>query len=963
MSVLYKEYLLLANRLTRHAQPVMNGNIQQAPLLRQRQKNCQTSSYELLGAPILAFRNEQAYSSDATTIDHQPHQRRPIHRDDLKELFKKNRACARWYYPIDFHRIKLHLQCVAAGADDDDDDKKPEMSNKRKRSRKHVDERHHGDDGIPPSTEDIRKDGSQKTTQRPREETEKPRTVDARDKKSSKKRKKKFKHAQKTKSSSVEKTRRKQYKAMAREAKNDRNNTICRTDFIAKQNFELQQEARRFLLSRSHDESQSYHLLRLYQKYDVNLTPAGISLQGKGLLKYGFDTTVRQNLLKFAKERKFRADPAYMAPFSSSDWATGLARLSGHKADNPVARDFGNCLCSFSCLCTRCKKSNNPTWWILHPTGPLLETIRLSHLATPRGRRVWTDIKFSQLGTAAVRNQGGLDTGEGVRQIVQCGDDTFIARGSSYFTIFRVAEQHVRNSPSRDKMCLGAARALEQVQREDLRSFVRGSLSYRPRTLTVHPRFVGPLTDGRVAVVYESENRNVTNTIRQFTIGDEVRSTEHTISSLQLISELQYSSHHPMVIWCSARSFVRSLPTRNHFRGNPRVGFGTALFSLDMRSNKAVFEWSPSAEGFVNEGIHSISGLLTDWDRESTLFVSSSSAKKTWELDMRMPCRSVASWSLPHLGEGPGASAGLYGTTGAGMILDRPKSPQGQDRKAEPVFAVNRTPGTTGIHLYQRPNTLPLFRCPPIEALHTAKVNDFSGSVATSKVFPLPDVGESVFTCGLTTIRIPTRNLFVSRKEPEKEKILNHAPRSLCVVSSTNKGDVYLHPLLESDSMDSLERNFPDTPVGFASVPVPNEHRSLDVHASGLNRLPLNLTNEYPLPSSAIVLPFDSMAGSQKKEGNHWNPRWEEQDGSLEVPVGTSQTMTMSVRAGNRVKVLPSFVDAQREAFAATLDCFDDNLADIQRWQMLRDPNPERTDMSLDELDNAQLEWNQEAFR
>ena len=170
---------------------------------------------------------------------------------------------------------------------------------------------------------------------------------------------------------------------------------------------------------------------------------------------------------------------------------------------------------------------------------------------------------------------------------------------------------------------------------------------------------------------------------------------------------------------------------------------------------------------------------------------------------MRMPCRPVSCWSLPHYSEGPGTEPDKFGVFGAGMIFSRPRV----HGHGMPLFAINKTPGTTGIHLYQSPNRVPSFQCLPAESLFTPAVNSSSMSVATSMLLPLPDAAGSVFTCGLSSFCVPTRHLLQSAESGEEQTILDYSRTTVCVVSSTNKGDLYLHSLLESKSEASLGTN------------------------------------------------------------------------------------------------------------------------------------------------------------
>eukprot|EP00977_Amphora_coffeiformis_P023235 scaffold12636_cov176-Amphora_coffeaeformis.AAC.3 len=869
-------------------------------------------NYELLGAPVLLYRNEASY----TELDLPAH---TVTQDALDDIQAAKRARARWYYPIDFHRVRH----VTGELSDKNDEQFLPAGNLathygRKRKRKEKDN----------------------------------------------------KKIDKEEAAKLEKKN--QILKVASRLEKEQITLLRDRKFLSEQNLDLQQEARLVLL-RGHDRDASKNILWSYQHNDTNMYPGKFRLiRNDGRLNntcsFQFGNLQQERLSRYAKERLNNADPAYLCPFQQTSWMD-LYELDGtrtsgkEESDTRFANEYGNCIVSFPCSCTICDKVKSPAWWFLHPVGPLLETIQLSHFATPNGRQAWRAMKFS--GGLIADGSGKmvstskrrvLDTGDSVREIMKCGENLFVARGTCYFTIFRILHGEPTKNPDNEELCLGGAQVLVLVDRVDLRSFIRGAPSYRPRNMTSHPRYGEELSDARVAVVCELENREVCNSIRQYNIGEEIRSTEHSIASLQLISNLQYSSFHPMVLWASARSYVRPLPTSNHLRGFPRVGFGTALFSIDLRSDKAAFQWSPSVEEFATEGTHSVSNILTDWGRDNTLFVSSISSKKTWELDMRMPCRSVTSWSLPHYGEGYGAETNRFGCFGAGMLFERPSSVHGRGL-GDPIFAVNTTPGSAGIHLYQRPSNRPNFQCPPMESIFTQGVNASNVCVAASMMFPLPDVAGSVFTCGLSSIRVPTTDLFPSEENLAANRIVDRAPTTICVVSSTNKGDVYVHPLLESASEEALSRGSDSLPLGGSSVFVPHENVVPAQRSALFNSFPLNLTNEYPIPSSAIIAPLKQKRRSEWKVSEPWEAQFTEQEDSVLVHPSGTQSVALSTGAGQSVHLRASLMETQKKAFYTTLDSFNDDLLRSQRKQIRQNKHIYRTDLTGETIENAELDW------
>ena len=762
------------------------------------------------------------------------------------------------------------------------------------------------------------------------------------------------------------KARRQLLRSVAYRLEREQERVIRDPVFRDEHNLDLQQKVRGALL-RDHDKEAAPRLIPWHQQHDVNAFPARLSVVGderqKGR-KVAFKYTEKQNrrLRMYANERMKHAEPAYLAPWQQSSWMDGDEMKEGIKAEvgdgTSSASQFGNCLVSFQCRCKVCLGSVSPNWWVLHPIGHLLEKIRLSQFATSGGREVWRGTKLAStrgINVTAVKGREGvqgrplpLDTGDTVLEMKQCGDQLFIARGSSYCTLFRVVVVDLTNSSPSDETCFGGSQVLFQVARLDFRCFIRGSLSYRPRSIVCHPRFGADFLDAKVAVALELEGGNVCNSIREYMVGDEIRPTEHTIRNLQLISDMQYSSSHPMVLWASARSYIKPLPAPERAGAVPKVGFGTSLFSIDLRNDEATFQWSPSASEFGTDGIHSISSVMTDWDRENAAFLSSISAKQTWELDMRMPCRPVCIWSLPHYGEGTGAEHDEFGVFGAGMIFARPKCSHG---RGYPIFAVNKSRGTTGMHLYQRPNRAPNFQCFPGESGFTPAVSSSPVSVAAGMLFPLPDAAGSVFTCGLTSFRVLTRELLPSTDSVDEQTILDHAQTTVCVVSSTNKGDVYVQALLESKSEYLLATYCDCAPLRSTRVAATSERSILDREAPH-NWLPVTLSNEYPVPSSAIANPLEEQKRTAKKTRIPWTAEFEDRDNTVGIQPGGALPMAPSKGAGQSVKLDSGFVDAR----SRTVNCFNNRLRHAQRWEIGRDKNFERTDLT-EVFEHAELDW------
>jgi len=625
--------------------------------------------------------------------------------------------------------------------------------------------------------------------------------------------------------------------------------------------------------------------------------------------------------------------------------------------DEDDPRRFGNCLvavpcpCPYCCCCRRRRRSSetgetttkedddkeesdggakdgsalqpspSPSWYLLYPTGPLLNVVRLSQLVFPRDSST-----SSSNGKTAAEEAIHLDVGDGIRQLVKCGvehdDGAYVARTNSQCTVFAIAWDATAAPPLRSpgggsgsgdgaaatssppggcRRCWGIEAAkLKQLHRIDLRSFAvqKPMPSYRPVDVACHPKYGRrSWTAYKIAILSESsihgnEQRNVVHHVdaspRDATIA------RHAVANLQRISKIDFCQSHPMVLWAAARSYVRPALAGHYLSKFPRIGHGDSLFSIDLRTNRAAFQWSPSAEDYMVEGVHSVSGVATDWNKDHAVWVSSASAGRTWEIDARMPCRVVTAWSLPHACDGVGANLPATGFHGAGTLFSQPQyNAAGGACKIPldhfPMLSVGLTPSTTfGIHLYQRPLVLPHFQTRSVECAAgpgLAFLKDTS--IAASSVFVLPDVSRDVFTCGLAPIPVPASRYL----SPEDLATMGFHDRDsvgpvLCSVTMTNKGDLYVNSLLESRA--SFRRSQIDSglPVGSAAIPLPTTLSNLELGQSPLpsrpSRFRVRLVNELPLTSSAITFkqPLCESAtakalsvGEQKDATNRINPR------------------------------------------------------------------------------------------
>jgi hypothetical protein len=600
---------------------------------------------------------------------------------------------------------------------------------------------------------------------------------------------------------------------------------------------------------------------------------------------YGITNFLCQQTQQYDRQRMDRSDPAYLAPFSLSAvremtrqdiMARGVPMygkqnirrdVPGILHDDPNApTTFGNCLCSFPCECGICRSSSNPVMCVLHPVGALQDRVRLSFLRFPNTRDI-TEYKLPRKGIPEE-----INVGDRLRQIQPCGRDPlrFVARTSIHWTVFSVRFVQADNDDDDDdddkadrgETCWGAIE-LRKLHRIDQRTLWKERPSFRPLDVTSHPNYgVGVLTNPRVVVLYESQTKE-RNTLHHVQIGAEAISVQkYRVANLQEISQIEFSSHHPMVLWAAARSYVRPALTHGYLPNKkPRIGHGNSLFSVDLRQRNdtmATFQWSPSAEEYVPECIYSISGIFTDWSRDHSLLVASISAFKTWEIDTRMPCQSIHCWSLPHFCDDLGPTLPSTGFYGGGTLFSMPLQTvrnETQSTKQLPIFSVGKSAGVYSIHALQRPSRAPSLFTKPVEIAMGPDPSQ-NCSVVKCGAFALPDVSDRIFTCGLTSFSMPSYNCLYDDDIENMECVDNDL---LFTISLTSKGDIYAHSLLESYSNKRRSKAFPGFPVGTSMIPATV---TLSTKRSSWNALKYVFSNQLPIPSQSISRSTSRPAGA-----------------------------------------------------------------------------------------------------
>jgi len=644
--------------------------------------------------------------------------------------------------------------------------------------------------------------------------------------------------------------------------------------------FNLQQRARwRVLDEHNLDTNDMAKMIRETSRYERAYMPATQKKIG-GRLYPGLKDSQLEHATMAIRQRNIYSDPSYLWVPRNSDITDGMAlwkqpTAESHLSRVSIGRDIvpldvenavlncvGNCISCFSCFCSVC--AHDPltaSQWILHPVGSLLDRIRLSHVQLPNNPRQIARVRSnvdSLYGTLEV------DAGDRVWQLTRCAKRTYVARTSAICTIFEAAMSKYSVTEGNDQQCAGASIHLVVLHRLDFR---KGTPACLPRWCVGHPEYERPWTDPKLAILCKSEASGCQNIVKQVNAGiDHAKASHSFIDNLQTIGQIDFSKQHPMVLWSAARSFVRPTAGKGIFHECYALGHGFSLYSVDLRTNKATFQWSPSALHHVAEGVYSISAVRTIWSSDHSVLVSSMNARKTWEIDSRMPCSVVNTWSLPH-GCDKGMEDGkvpYWGNGGVGFLLSSQRSSvSGSDT----LMGLNCSPGSFGIHFYRRPLNPPRLQTESVEIADVGTAGGSKGmSIASSSSYALPDVSGNVFSCGVDSFRVPMHLLGeeVSSRFPSVKTCL-------CVATATNKGDVYLHNLLES-SAEQLENEVghpsPALPIGVKAIAVPkvstNPHSDEDLSETKSrkgkkptllkNSVMLKLSNEFPVPSSAVML-------------------------------------------------------------------------------------------------------------
>ena len=583
---------------------------------------------------------------------------------------------------------------------------------------------------------------------------------------------------------------------------------------------------------------------------------------------------IRRAMLDFSvfltTRRRDLGDPEYMAPFPKDD---DYEKMNGVEAKVGAARRvyphpfgsdhphrpslYGNCLACFHCSCSHCTGNKDPTICLVHPSGGTLDQLRLSFIALPRGQRR-EDLAESMEEGPPMQ----LDVGETIRGLRHCGSETYMAR-TDLFCIFFKVSLDVQDTHG-NSLC-GSWFKLSLLHKVDLRSLSRFASSYIPSSIACHPKYGSSFSKPRCAIVSACQKTGERVTVHLVQCGDqEVPITKHRFNNLHDISLIEFSMNHPMVLWSAARSFVHPIPKATIASQDLQLGFGSALFCLDARSEQAIFQWSPSREEFAAEGVHGLSGIHVDEKLPHSLWVSSTSAGKVWEIDSRMPSSPVTTWSLAHACDGLGVVLPPTAQYGAGNLFARPLSStfhaKQREERYKPLLSVSQDPGAFSLNVYQRPSFRPRFETHSLECIADPNLTLLKGiSASSSSIFLLPNISDKVFVTGLVSFDVSPTNLLSFADLVRIGYADRNEIDAFCAMTMNNKGDLHIHTILDGGGKsESSKRLNSECHVGERFIPLPkqsNGSHQNEKPASHTLALGLRLHNIFPIPASAFTMP------------------------------------------------------------------------------------------------------------
>jgi hypothetical protein len=660
---------------------------------------------------------------------------------------------------------------------------------------------------------------------------------------------------------------------------------------------------------------------------------------------------------RFAEARRNCADPSYLTNFRIEDleaMVTGTddtMDLKNSASESLLPRNYGNCLLSLPCPCIPCssREVGRRSVCLFHPSGEMLDHICVSNIMPPNGNINSGEVippspmDFTTRRARFLKDfPNELDLDERIMEIKQSGSwdagylsGIFVVRTLTHISVLKVTckrpyELCQYRTEKRyhfdDNVCWGVYH-VEEKHRIDLRSLSRSFPSYRPGSLTCHPKYGNDIVPATFAFLSPSDS-NELNVLHHVIDGESPQIIKHAIPCLKFISLIDFTSTNPLCLWSAAKSYVTPALLPEVFSRKPVYGQGTSLFCIDLRTDSATLQWSPSAEEHMTEGVLSISGIMTDWQRENTVWVTSVSAQKTYEIDTRMPCQAVNAWSLPFGCDEPGINIPTSGFNGEGTLLVQPPHNcyRGRNDPDSPILSVDMTRGSFGFHIYQRPENGPRFQTPSLECIDGPGLSFTpKTSIATSSIFALPDASKKIFTCGIAAARMHISQV-LEPSDFEHFENLSQDTSVLCTMTMTNQGDIYAHSLLENSDEASKTMRFVDLPVGTKAAAIPDEVAGKEATDMGNLRKPtggmnlkLRLQNDYPMPGSAIAPPVIETGGKKHhdlrdlKEKSNCHRRDLITDEEMQEPLYTFDSLQNSVARSSSIKEAAIFKNFSHE--------------------------------------------------
>eukprot|EP00562_Extubocellulus_spinifer_P015035 CAMPEP_0178567000 /NCGR_PEP_ID=MMETSP0697-20121206/15084_1 /TAXON_ID=265572 /ORGANISM="Extubocellulus spinifer, Strain CCMP396" /LENGTH=938 /DNA_ID=CAMNT_0020200889 /DNA_START=338 /DNA_END=3152 /DNA_ORIENTATION=- len=527
----------------------------------------------------------------------------------------------------------------------------------------------------------------------------------------------------------------------------------------------------------------------------------------------------------------------------------------------PSPADYGNCLVVLPCLCrsSRSGRRSKCCWFVVHPTGERLDVVSVSRILLPR-QNVVDKLGHNNDGSSKV------SLGERLMQISICGANKrwdcndngrriLIVRTRSRCIV--ISSTWI-NSPTGiqagdgqtgdQNCCSGGNYTLKMVSeveffpqsRHESQSLLPMHVAPNPNTVgtnaCAHTKFAvlshskpsSMIKKGLLSTSATPQQNAVHYTIVQLDNDCSMTSPvptvkEHVIPSLRHISQIEFTHHHPMLLWASARSSIVHKPAVHHkvitsAHKRPLSGRGSSLYTIDLRTNEPALVFNPSHGERMVDGLHSVSAILPDCTQMHKIFIQSVSAgSKVWEIDGRMPGRSVCSWTLPGLCDDWGFTGQHGGLHGWGSILAQP--------------AVTKT-----------------------GEKHLPLLGFGNKGFALSSCFTLPDVSDRIYNYGLAAFRTDITPLL--SKEDVRDVFdgeMGEEVDALCVVSMTSRGDMYGHALARHRLAQPKARSFSGLRTGCCAVPIPRALVSSDKDNLMHSDIVWRLQNVFPTPSRAII--------------------------------------------------------------------------------------------------------------